>query len=280
MAVAPYRAERARRDYMAQAASPRPRPRPLLPLSPLPLTLSLSLPAPEVVAANPTLTLTLTLTANPNQAAVLTDDFETARPLRTKTALRPATPARPPARPPASSDRAVVDLLGNERSASELLIGADARTLPVSRAALEGGEAGADVRRARVRRPTDGRRMATDGEWLKRQEGGRPGSPLPLVDGLPELKHSDEAAVEADVGADVEADVEAAVEADVEADVRREQPTRGGGATRVTARVRERRDEQESRERQRVNLYVRADEDDDGDRGREDAPISDAPLRR
>ena len=159
-----------------------------------------------------TLPLTLTLTANPNQAAVLTDDFETARPLRTKAALRPATPARPPAsRPPASSDVAMPDLLGNERSASELLGGADARQLPVSLAALERGEAG----------------------------GG-----------------------------------EAA------ADAMPEQPTHGDGATRVTARVRERRDELESRERQRVNLYVRADEDDDDGGGREGAPISDAPLRR
>ena len=138
---------------------------------------------------------------------MLTDDFETARPLRTKAALRPATPARPPA----SSDGAMPDLLGNERSASELLGGADARQPPISFAALERGEA----------------------------EGGEAG-----------------------------------------ADVMPEQPTHGDGATRVTARVRERRDELESRERQRVNLYVRADEDDDGDGGREGAPISDAPLRR
>jgi len=148
---------------------------------------------------------------------VLTDDFESARPLRTEAALRPATPARAPA----SSDGAEADLSGNERSASAtiLLGGAAAgRELPIARVAREGGRGG----------------------------GGE--------------------AAGAEAGADV---------------MMPGQPTRGDGATRVTARVRERRDELESHERRRVNLYVRgADEDDDGHGGREGAPISDAPLRR
>lgn len=92
-AVAPYRAERAQRDYMAQAA-------------------------------------------------VLTDDFETARPLRTKAALWPETPARPPA----SSGEAVADIFGNERSSSELLGDADARQPPISLATF-GREADATLER-------------------------------------------------------------------------------------------------------------------------------------
>ena len=82
---------------------------------------------------------------------MLTDDFESARPLRTEAALRPATPARAPA----SSDGAEADLSGNERSASAtiLLGGAAAgRELPIARVAREGGGAGG----ARPRGPRPG----------------------------------------------------------------------------------------------------------------------------
>ena len=71
------------------------------------------------------------------------------------------------------------------------------------------------LRRARVRRPTDGRRMTEDGEVLKEQKWDLPEPPLPL-DSLTELKHSDQAAIEAAVEVAVEAAVEAAVEPAVE----------------------------------------------------------------
>eukprot|EP00964_Phaeocystis_antarctica_P058490 scaffold34689_cov57-Phaeocystis_antarctica.AAC.9 len=69
------------------------------------------------------------------------------------------------------------------------------------------------LRRARVRRPTDGRRMTEDGEILKEQEWGRPGPPL---QSLTEIKHSDEAAVEPAVEPAAEAAIEAAIEPAVE----------------------------------------------------------------
>ena len=58
--------------------------------------------------------------------------------------------------------------------------------------------------------------MAEDGEVLKEQKWDRPEPPLPLVDSLTELKHSDEAAVEVDVEAAVKTAVEAATEAAIE----------------------------------------------------------------
>ena len=90
---------------------------------------------------------------SPSQAAVLTDDFETARPLRTKAALR---------QPGAS------ELPG----AAELPGGADARQLPISRAALlERGEAGGINK--------DGTRLAGGAQ------AGR-GEPGAAVHGMPE----------------------------------------------------------------------------------------------